>query len=108
MLARVHPGPRRLSLSARTVISKPSLVRVRRASAPDATTRVTEDTSNRLRSLGYVGATSPQPATGRDPKSAVALINRIERAIADVRRDPTRASEELRAVVVEDPEIVIA
>ncbi len=85
-----------------------ALTAASRNAAPDATTRVAEDTSNRLRSLGYVGATSPQPATGRDPKNAVALINRIERAIADVRRDPTRASEELRAVVAEDPGIVIA
>lgn len=44
----------------------------------------------------------------RNPKSGIQLINRLERGLAQVRRDPRRAIEELRAVLADDPGIAVA
>ena len=46
--------------------------------------------------------------TRRNPKTGIQLINRLERGIAQVRRDPRRAIEELRAVLADDPGIAVA
>jgi len=76
---------------------------------PAASEPVTADTVARLRSLGYVGSpsSSPQPS-GRDPKDHIALVNRLEHAIADTRVDASRAASELRAVLAEDEGITVA
>ena len=44
----------------------------------------------------------------RNPKSGIQLFNRLERGLAQVRRDPRRAIEELRAVLADDPGIAVA
>lgn len=82
-----------------------------RAPARSAARPVDAEAAGRLRALGYVtGTGSPRGdgGGGRDPKDAIALINRLERAIADTRVDPARAATELRGVLAEDPGIVIA
>jgi arylsulfatase A-like enzyme/Flp pilus assembly protein TadD len=67
-------------------------------------------TTERLRALGYLGGapSSSQSASARDPKDGIALINRLERAIAAIRTDPRRAADELRAVLSEDAESELA
>jgi choline-sulfatase len=67
------------------------------------------ESAERLRALGYVsGSTPPRTGSRRNPKSGIALINRLERGIALVRSDPRRAVEELRAVLAEDPGVAVA
>jgi choline-sulfatase len=78
-------------------------------SSPAADAPVSSDTTARLRALGYVGSTSsPQRQSTRDPKDHIALVNRLEHAIADTRVNPGRAASALRAVLDEDPGIVVA
>ena len=68
------------------------------------------DTASRLRALGYIGSPTPAPQSpaARDPKDRIALINRLEHAIADTRANPERAVSELRAVIAEDEGIAVA
>jgi arylsulfatase A-like enzyme/Flp pilus assembly protein TadD len=67
------------------------------------------NTEERLSALGYIARTPTAPvAPGRDPKSAVALINRLEHAIAQTRTDPRLAVEQLRSVLAEDSGLAIA
>ena len=77
------------------------------ARAPDRDDR---DTGERLRALGYLGGAPavPQTASGRDPKDGIALINRLEHAIAMIRSDPPAAAAELLAVLAEDPDSELA
>lgn len=90
-----------------------TLARVLAAAAeretPAATERVTADTAARLRALGYIGSTSSsERPTGFDPKDRIALVTRLEHAIADTRVNPARAASELRAVLDEDEGITVA
>jgi arylsulfatase A-like enzyme/Flp pilus assembly protein TadD len=87
---------------------------VRVAGTPDAA-RVQSsgdrEASERLRALGYVAASTPAPRPPerrRNPKSGIALFNRLERGLAMVRVDPRRAVTELQAVLAEDPGLAIA
>ena len=59
---------------------------------------------------GYAAGTPARKVAGtrRNPKTGIQLINRLERGIAQVRRDPRRAIEELRAVLADDPGIAVA
>jgi choline-sulfatase len=76
---------------------------------PAASEPVTSDTAARLRALGYIGSTSSsQRPSDHDPKDRIALLNRLERAIADTRVNPGRAASALRAVLAEDPGITVA
>lgn len=76
---------------------------------PAANERVTAETAARLRALGYIGSTTASSSrTGQDPKDRIALITRLEHAIADTRVDPARAAAALRAVLAEDEKITVA
>jgi choline-sulfatase len=66
------------------------------------------DTRQRLSALGYLGTAGPSTPTGRDPKDGIGLINRLERAIAQIAVDPGSSVRELRAVLAEDPAISLA
>jgi arylsulfatase A-like enzyme/tetratricopeptide (TPR) repeat protein len=80
------------------------------APTPDASQRVAPDAARRLRALGYVGTTSGSPpgGSGRDPKEGIALVTRLEHAIAAAQDDPTGAVDALRAVIAEDSGLVVA
>jgi arylsulfatase A-like enzyme/Tfp pilus assembly protein PilF len=75
---------------------------------PETARDATTDARERLRALGYVGGSRPVVATGRDPKDGIALIDRLERAMAEVRSGPSRAARELQAVLAEDPHMALA
>jgi choline-sulfatase len=78
---------------------------------PPAAARAQDrETGERLRALGYLGggAVATHAASGRDPKDGIALVNRLEHAIAAIRTDPRAAAAELRAVLAEDPESELA
>lgn len=68
------------------------------------------DASDRLRALGYFAGTPPETSKGRgrDPKDGIALINTLERGVAEARTNPAAAAELLAAVLREDPEIQLA
>ena len=68
------------------------------------------ETSDRLRSLGYLGSgmTRPVNESAMDPKDGIDLINRLERAVAAIRVDPRQAADELRRVLAEDAGIELA
>jgi arylsulfatase A-like enzyme/Flp pilus assembly protein TadD len=68
------------------------------------------ETSDRLRSLGYLGSGTSRPVaeSTKDPKDGIELINRLERAVAAIRVDPRQAAEELRRVLGEDARIELA
>ena len=74
------------------------------ARAPD------RETSDRLRSLGYLGSGMARPVneSAMDPKNGIDLINRLERAVAAIRVDPRHAVEELRRVLAADSGIELA
>jgi choline-sulfatase len=85
------------------------LAAARERSAPAADAPVAAETRARLRALGYIGpASSSQRPSGRDPKDHIALVNRLEHAIADTRTAPARAATALRAVLDEDQGIIVA
>ena len=67
------------------------------------------EAAERLRALGYLdrSADTGEPASLRDPKDGIVLVNRLERAIAAARTDPPRAVRELRAVLAEDPRLTL-
>jgi arylsulfatase A-like enzyme/tetratricopeptide (TPR) repeat protein len=86
------------------------LATVVQAPTQDAAQPVAVDTANRLRALGYIGspAAAPYGKETRDPKDRIALIARLEHAIADTPANPGRAVSELRAVLAEDEGIAVA
>jgi choline-sulfatase len=62
----------------------------------------------RLAALGYVGGTPAVPTPGRDPKDGIALINQLERGLAEARANPTLAIAALEAVLRSDPRMPLA
>jgi arylsulfatase A-like enzyme/Flp pilus assembly protein TadD len=76
---------------------------------PEAAADPGPDAAERLRALGYLdrSADAAQPGPLRDPKDGIALVNRLERAIAEARSDPARAARELRAVLAADPRLTL-
>jgi choline-sulfatase len=79
------------------------------ASPPEASTAPDRETLERLRTLGYVAGTpsTPRP-TGRDPKDGIALVEKLERGLAEARADPPLAVAELTAVLAADPDAPLA
>jgi arylsulfatase A-like enzyme/Tfp pilus assembly protein PilF len=77
---------------------------------PAAAAAHSAEAAERLRALGYIGAGSASPAhpTLRDPKDGIALLLRLERAIAETRIRPAAAARELGAVLSADPGITLA
>jgi choline-sulfatase len=74
------------------------------ASPPDASTVPGRDVLERLHALGYVGGSAPSQPTGRDPKDGIALVERLERGLAEARADPPLAVAELSAVLATEPD----
>jgi arylsulfatase A-like enzyme/tetratricopeptide (TPR) repeat protein len=70
------------------------------------------ETARRLAALGYLGgagdASRPAAAGARNPRDGIALVNRLERAIAESRTRPLWAADELKAVLAEDPGLTLA
>jgi tetratricopeptide (TPR) repeat protein len=80
------------------------------ARPPDAAADPGPDAAERLRALGYLEGprdTAKTPSL-RDPKDGIAVVNRLERGIAEARADPARSVRELRAVLSEDPRMTLA
>jgi len=79
---------------------------------PDAATAVDPETAARLAALGYVGTSGGggrHPAgSERDPKDGIRLMPRLNRGMSAVRSDPPLAIRELRAVLAEDPGLLMA
>jgi arylsulfatase A-like enzyme/tetratricopeptide (TPR) repeat protein len=84
------------------------------ADTPRAAAAVSADTSERLGALGYLGGGVAAPATPapgkplRDPKDGLAIIQRLERGMAEVRTQPQAAVAELTRVLAEDPGAMLA
>jgi choline-sulfatase len=68
------------------------------------------EVARRLAALGYLGGAGAPPAaaSGRDPKDGIALVNRLEGAIAEARTRPAWAAGELQAVLAQDPALSLA
>jgi arylsulfatase A-like enzyme/Flp pilus assembly protein TadD len=84
------------------------LHRALQARPPDASHDPGEEARERLRALGYVGGTAPARATRRDPKDGIALVERLERGLAEARAHPAVAIEELSAFLAAEPEAPLA
>ena len=104
---RAADAPRRVQTLAEALEEKLKAVGTD-AERPQAP--LDREAAERLRSLGYAAGTPARklPGTRRNPRTGIQLINRLERGIAQVKTDPRRAIEELRAVLVEDPGIAVA
>jgi len=84
------------------------LQRALEARPPDASTVPSSESRERLRALGYVSATAPARPTGRDPKDGIALVERLERGLAEARARPALAVDELSAFLAEEPDAPLA
>ena len=82
-----------------------------RQSAPVAATAIDPEAAERLRALGYVSGGATARPTGRpllDPKDGVRLLPRLNRGMSAARIEPDLAIRELTAVLVEDPDLMMA
>jgi arylsulfatase A-like enzyme/Tfp pilus assembly protein PilF len=79
--------------------------------APRAAATPDGDAAERLRALGYLGAASARlrPASVlKDPKDGIALVNQLERGLANARSDPEGAIRDLSAALAQDPGLPLA
>jgi tetratricopeptide (TPR) repeat protein len=80
--------------------------------APSAEAEVDPESAEMLRALGYVAKAGGQEllagASLRDPKDGQRLVPRLNRGMSAVRTDPATAIRELRAVIAEDPGLLVA
>lgn len=85
------------------------LVAAGSASGPTRAAAASAEAGERLRALGYLGGGQPAgTGSGRDPKSALGVLKRLERGLAEARANPAVAIAELTAVLAEDPKMVLA
>jgi arylsulfatase A-like enzyme/cytochrome c-type biogenesis protein CcmH/NrfG len=75
---------------------------------PDAAHDPGAEARERLRALGYVGGSAPSRPTGRDPKDGIALVERLERGLAEARANPSLAIGELSAFLAAEPDAPLA
>jgi choline-sulfatase len=78
------------------------------ATPPEASAAPDRAALERLRTLGYVAGTASAKPTGRDPKDGIALVERLERGLAEARADPPLAVAELTAVLAADHDAPLA
>ena len=80
--------------------------------APSASVQVDPESAEMLRALGYVAKAGGQElvagASLRDPKDGQRLVPRLNRGMSAVRTDPATAIRDLRAVLAEDPGLLVA
>jgi tetratricopeptide (TPR) repeat protein len=82
-----------------------------RQSPPSASAAIDTEAAERLRALGYVSGGAVPQATGRplrDPKDGVRVLPRLNRGMSAARVEPETAIRELTAVLVEDPDLMMA
>lgn len=88
------------------------LGRVLATRTPRAQAPTGPESAERLRSLGYLAGPSPGAAASgaplKDPKDGIALINRLERGLANARADPQSAIRDLSSALSEDPSLPLA
>src|SRR6185503_12005476 len=77
---------------------------------PSGAPGVDAEAARRLAALGYLGggAAKGAPPSGRNPRDGIALVNRLERALAESRTRPLWAAQELGALLREDAGLVLA
>jgi arylsulfatase A-like enzyme len=75
---------------------------------PDAAHEPGTEARERLRALGYVGGSAPSRPTGRDPKDGIALVEQLERGLAEARANPALAIDELTAFLAAEPDAPLA
>jgi Flp pilus assembly protein TadD len=78
------------------------------ARPPDASTGPGPEVRERLRALGYVVGGAPARPTGRDPKDGIALVEQLERGLAEARAHPALAVSELSAFLAQEPDARLA
>jgi choline-sulfatase len=74
----------------------------------DAASVPGHEVRERLRALGYVSGAAPARASRRDPKDGIALVERLERGLAEARAHPALAVEELSAFLAVEPDAPLA
>lgn len=78
------------------------------APGPSEAAAASGEAGERLRALGYLGGGQPAgTGSGRDPKAALPLLQRLERGLAEARANPSLAIAELGAVLAEDPKLAL-
>jgi arylsulfatase A-like enzyme/Flp pilus assembly protein TadD len=75
---------------------------------PEAMAAASREETERLRALGYIAGAAPVQPSGRDPKDGIALVNRLERGLAEARANPALARRELSAALADDPKMTLA
>jgi arylsulfatase A-like enzyme/Flp pilus assembly protein TadD len=75
---------------------------------PEAAQDAGSEARERLRALGYVGGSAPGRPTGRDPKDGIALVQQLERGLAEARANPRLAIDELTAFLAAEPDATLA
>jgi choline-sulfatase len=75
---------------------------------PQAMVAASREEQERLRALGYIAGAAPARPSGRDPKDSIALVNRLERGLAEARANPAAARRALSAALAEDPKMTLA
>jgi arylsulfatase A-like enzyme/tetratricopeptide (TPR) repeat protein len=78
------------------------------AQPPEASSTPGPDVRERLRALGYLAGAAPARPTERDPKDGIALVERLERGLAEARARPALAVGELTAVLTMEPDAPLA
>lgn len=100
------------SENARLAEMRQKLEVVLSRTAPAASAEVDPESAEMLRALGYVAKAGGQELLAgtslRDPKDGQRLVPRLNRGMSAVRTDPATAIRELRAVIAEDPGLLVA
>ncbi len=78
------------------------------AAVPARPGSVDHAAAERLAALGYLSGGPGPPTTGRDPKDGIALINQMERGLAEARSNPPLAIAALQGVLQADPHMPLA
>lgn len=76
--------------------------------SPDAAAVPSAEAGERLRALGYLAGTAPTHKSLRDPKDGRALLEQLERGLAEARANPSVAIASLSAVLAAEPDMPLA
>lgn len=79
------------------------------APAPDAASTQGREVAERLRALGYLAGGAPIKGKSlRDPKSGRAILENLERGLAEARANPPVAVDALTSVLTAEPDMPLA